>query len=56
MITDAYGIAVTHEVTVPDHQQEAAASPYTAERPVDAPGAQCRRVRAARLLGGGFMT
>ncbi|MFF1675425.1 hypothetical protein [Streptomyces sp. NPDC058256] len=56
MITDAYGIAVIHEMTVPDHQREVAASPYTAERPVDALGAQCRRVRAARLLGGGFMT
>jgi hypothetical protein len=53
--TNAYGIAVIHEMTVPDYQREAAASPYTAEKPMATPRAEYRR-RAAGLLGGGFMT
>ncbi|MFE9763914.1 hypothetical protein ACFYPC_05155 [Streptomyces sp. NPDC005808] len=56
MTTDASGIAVIHEMTVPVHEREAPASPYTTEKPMAALRAKYRRVRTAGLLGGGFMT
>jgi hypothetical protein len=54
--TDAYGTTVIHEMTVPDHEREAGASPYTTEKPMAALRAKYRRVRTAGLLEGGFMT
>ncbi|MFE6489315.1 hypothetical protein ACFVGN_41175 [Streptomyces sp. NPDC057757] len=56
MTTYAYGTAVVHEVTVPDHEREAAPSPYTAEKPLAALRVNRRRVRAAGPMGGEFMT
>ncbi|MFI6333943.1 hypothetical protein [Streptomyces sp. NPDC050535] len=56
MTTYAYGIAVIHEVTVPDYGREAAPRPCTAGKPLAALRARYRRARAAGLMGGGSMT